>query len=129
MTADEATLVAADDARLAALVRADLDALDAMLAEQLVFVHTGGRQDDKTSYVGSLRSGRLRYRSLTRRAVAARIAGDVGILTGTLAMEVTAHGTDRSADARFMTVWQRRDGAWLMLAADMALAQESATAR
>jgi hypothetical protein len=118
---DQATLIAADDARLAAMLGADIDALDALFADELVFVHTRGRREDKAAYLESLRSGRLRYRSLTRTSIDARVVGEVGILTGMLAMEVTAHDAVRSADARFMTVWLWRNGRWVLLAVDMAV--------
>jgi len=119
-----AAVLAADDARLDAMARMDVDALAPILADELVFVHTNGHQDDKPAYLDALRSGRLRYRALTRREPSVRVAGNTAILTGMLTIEATVRGEDHTAQARFLSVWTKDGSRWRMLAADMVRAAE-----
>ena len=116
---ETAAVLAADDARLAALVRMDLDALEPLLADELVFVHTNGRRETKQVYLDALRSRHIQYRALARNEATVQLAAEVAVVTGTMRLEVTVNHEDRSADARFMSVWVKKDRAWRMVACDM----------
>jgi len=117
MTDNDAVL-AADDARLNALIAGDFDALDRLLAADLVFVHTKGERDDKKTYLDSLRSGRIRYRAITRSETSVKVTGDVGILCGAVTLHATIDNDNRSMPVRYMSVWARHAGGWQLLAID-----------
>jgi hypothetical protein len=57
----EAEVLAADDARIAALVSGDVDTLADCLADDLRYVHSSGSVDDKASLLDLVRSGKSRY--------------------------------------------------------------------
>lgn len=118
MTESEAVL-AADDARLHALIASDVDALERLLCDDLVFVHANGRRDDKLSFLDDCRSGHIRYRSIARRDPLVTIAGDVAVLCASADMEVTVGGEARSATARTMSVWTKTPAGWKLFAIDM----------
>jgi ketosteroid isomerase-like protein len=117
MTEHDAVL-AADDARLQALIDADVDALDRLFADELVFVHANGRQDDKAAFLAHARSGHIQYRSIVRGEYTVTVTGSVAILYATANMEVTLAGEQRSATTRYMGVWTKRPAGWQMLAID-----------
>ena len=60
----EAVLQAEQSRRLA-LLAGDLERLDALLSPQLVYIHSSGGQDSKASYLEHMRSGSLKYLSLS----------------------------------------------------------------
>ncbi|MXX52450.1 MAG: nuclear transport factor 2 family protein, partial [Dehalococcoidia bacterium] len=57
----EATIVGLEEERLAAMVAADVDTLDRVLADDLRYVHTTAAIDTKESLTSGLASGRLNY--------------------------------------------------------------------
>jgi ketosteroid isomerase-like protein len=118
MTEVEAVL-AADRARLQAILASDADALDRLSADELTFVHANGRQDDKTTYLDSVRDGRIRYRAITRGESAVKVTGNVAILCASVNVEVTIEGAERSSPVRYMSVWTKHADDWRMLAIDM----------
>jgi ketosteroid isomerase-like protein len=117
MTAEERVL-AADDARLAALIAADADALDRLCADDLVFVHANGRQDDKAAFLEQTRSGHLRYRSIVRNITSVTVSGNIAIVYASVDVEVTTNGERRASPVRYMSVWTNGGGEWKMLAID-----------
>jgi ketosteroid isomerase-like protein len=117
MTDDDAVL-AADDARLAALVACDLDALFGIVHAELVFVHADGRREDKAAFLEHTRSGRVRYRAITRGETHVTVSGDVAILCARADLEVTVAGEPRSSPLRYMSVWTRVSSGWQLLAID-----------
>ena len=61
----ESTIVDLEERRLAAMVAADTDALDGILADDLSYVHTSAAIDTKESLTSGLATGRLNYESIT----------------------------------------------------------------
>jgi ketosteroid isomerase-like protein len=117
MTDDDAVL-AADDARLAALVACDVDALDRLVHAELIFVHADGRREGKGAFLEHTRSGRVRYRAITRGETQVTVTGDVAVLCACADLEVTVAGELRSSPLRYMSVWTRGPAGWYMLAID-----------
>src|ERR1700677_742084 len=117
MTDDEAVL-AADDARLQALVACDLEALDGLLRAELVFVHADGRRDGKAAFLDHTRTGQVRYRAIARGDTQVTVSGNVAVVCARGELEVTIKGEPRSAPLRYMSVWTQETPVWQMLAID-----------
>lgn len=116
---DNDVVLAADDARLAALIAADADALDRLCADDLVFVHANGRQDDKAAFLEQARSGHIRYRSIERKTTSVTVSGSIGIVNASIEVQVTlSNGEHRASPARYMSVWTNGTGGWKLLAMD-----------
>ena len=118
VTENDAVL-AADDARLQALLAGDVNALEPLLSDDLVFVHANGRQEDKRGYLAYCRSGHIDYRAIVRREPTLKFAAGVAVLCATVDMDVMLDGTRRSATARYMSVWTKSAADWKLLAIDM----------
>ena len=117
MTDDDAVL-AADDARLAALIACDLDALDRLLRAELIFVHADGRRDGKAAFLDHTRTGHVRYRAIARGETHVTVSGDVAVLNARAELEVTVAGEPRTSPLRYMSVWTRGPSGWQLLAID-----------
>jgi ketosteroid isomerase-like protein len=114
----EQEVLAADAARVAALLAQDYDAADKLFAEELTYCHSNGNQDTKATYMEGLRSGRSRYAEMDMFEMTTRIYGDTAVLSGKFTARVIIGGGTGEANlrSRVLMVWVKRDGAWRMVA-------------
>ena len=75
VTADEA--LAAEDARYAAQMGDDFGALQKLIGNDLVYIHSSAVVDSKASYIESMKSGTVKYRVMRRSDVRVRTYGCV----------------------------------------------------
>jgi hypothetical protein len=106
VTAAEA--LAAEDARYAAQMGDDFGALQKLLAEDLVYIHSSAVVDNKASYIESMKSGTVKYRVMRRSDVTVRTFGCVAILSGLGNFDVTVKGQDMAVEIRFHSIWAKR---------------------
>src|SRR3989442_12384138 len=66
-TGVEAEVLRADDARFDAMKKGDWGALDAALADDLIYVHSTARQESKAEHIANLRGGKPHYRGIAPR--------------------------------------------------------------
>lgn len=79
---DVSEVLEAEQARQHALVRKDLAALEWLLADDLVHVHSSGQVHTKPEFIAHLdRMGG--FRSIERGPLDIRVEGDIAIVTGT----------------------------------------------
>jgi ketosteroid isomerase-like protein len=110
-------LIAADARRLDALVAADVPALQALLGDELRWVHADGRVETKYVLIAALESQRTDYVAARARDVDARAYGEAGVVTGTVQLRVrTAGGAERKVRNLYTAVYAKRDGAWQLVA-------------
>lgn len=101
------TVQLAEQTRYAAMIKNNLTTLDAMLADDLVFVHASGVFEDKTAFLASLQSGALRYRRIETREQQVRRFGDTAIVTGVSDLAIEVNGKPRSVTVRSTAVLAR----------------------
>jgi ketosteroid isomerase-like protein len=98
----------AEDSRYAAQTGNDLKTLAKLIGEDLVYIHSSAVVDNKASYIESLRSGKVKYRTMKRSDVTVRTYGCVAIMTGLANFDVTVDGKEFSIEIRFHSVWAKR---------------------
>jgi hypothetical protein len=108
--AADAPAIEADRARFEAQVKADVVALDKLLASDLTYVHSSGVLDSKESYIAAIKSGKSKYKAIVPQEVSARTFGDVTIVNGTAAVDLVSDGKDVHFILRYTDVWVKRDG-------------------
>ena len=108
VTSDEAQ--AAESARYTAQMSGDFAALQKMIGDDLVYTHSSAAVDTKGTYIESMQTGVVKYRSMKRSDVRVRIYGCVAILTGRGDFEVTSKGQDSTVALRFHSIWVKREG-------------------
>ena len=108
ITADEA--VRAEDARYAAQMSNDFAAMERLIADDLVYIHSSSLVDNKQTYIESMRTGAVKYRVMRRSEVVARTFGCVATLTGNGNFDVTVNDKEMTVDLRFHAIWAKRDG-------------------
>jgi uncharacterized protein DUF4440 len=107
VSADEA--LAAEDARYAAQTGDDFDALQKLIGNDLVYIHSSAVVDTKASYIESQKSGAVKYRVMRRSDTRVRTYGCVAIITGLGNYDVTVKGQDLAVEIRFHSIWAKRD--------------------
>ena len=100
----------AEEARYAAQTSGDYAALERMIGDDLVYIHSSTVVDTKNSFIESQRSGAVRYRSMNRGEVKVRTYGCVAIISGRLDTSVTVRGEDKLLKLYFHSVWAKRTG-------------------
>ena len=114
-----AEVLAAEHARTTALVQHDVTTLARLLRDDLTYIHSSGRIDDKNSLLEAIRSDELHYISWTSKETHVRILGDTAVLDGEYAVKVinrkaSTHMID--VNVFFLTVYVRNDGHWQQIA-------------
>ena len=113
---DVRALVAADTARMEAMVAGDFGALERALGDDLTYGHSGGQVQGKRELIGELQSGVRRYRALTAVETSARSYGCAGVVTGTTNAEVDYQGQPLSLTLRYTATYARQRGHWVLVA-------------
>lgn len=110
-SADE--LAELETRRLEALVSADVDAMESLHAADYELINPGGEALSRSTYLGDIRSGKLRY-SVFRPAgpVRVRRVGDAAILRYVVHIEIDANGVHYGGRFWHTDYWERREGRW-----------------
>jgi len=108
ITAQEA--IKSEDERYAAQMSDDVVALERLIANDLVYIHSSSTMEDKKAFIESLRSSAVKYRNMRRSDVVVRTFGCVATLTGIGNFDVTLNNKEMTVDLRFHSVWVKRDG-------------------
>lgn len=110
------TLLAADDARYAALAASDTLALAGMFTDDFSYTHNAGFTDTADAYLGRIRNKGVRYSDGHRVAADVRIHGDTGIMSGHMRMKAHLPDTVVQLDNIFLAVWLFRARHWKLSA-------------
>jgi len=125
----EQALVAADTARMEAMVAGDFAALERVLGDDLSYGHSTGQVQGKHDFLEDLRSGARRYRAMTAVETSARAYGCAGVVTGTTSVEVEAKGRPLALTLRYTATYARQHGRWVLVAYQSARLPDAATPR
>ena len=79
--ASEGVREAADGWR-AALVKQDKAGLDRYLADELIYIHAGGKTQTKAEYIEAVTTGPSRYESFNKTDIKIRVYDKVAVLSG-----------------------------------------------
>jgi Domain of unknown function (DUF4440) len=114
MEADEiaAAIRAAEDRRYAAMVGADVGALDALLSDRLVYAHSNGSRDSKDSLLAKSRDGSLLYVTLRHPVQQVIVLGDAALVIGEMHGDVVVNGLPRQLHSSVLAVWAAAGDDW-----------------
>ena len=101
-----------EERRWTAMTQNDLATLDTLFADDLVYTHSSGTVDSKSSYIQSLRSGDVRYKSVERDPANIAVHGDAAFVTGAARVSVTVRGQDKMIHMRYSNVWLKQATGW-----------------
>ena len=117
--ADSATareIEALDWERFQATRRADIRALDTLLADDWLASGNSMSTVTKRQYLDELAAGTRRYGDVRHEDVVVRVYGDAAIITGRSIGSAIINGRQQNNPTRFTHVYVRRRGRWQMVA-------------
>ena len=100
--------------RFRAMTESDIDALESILADDLVYTHTTGRSETKAEFLESIQ-GTVSYRSVEPRETQVRFFGDTAVTNGAAAMHVSAGERQIIMEILFTEVYQKNAGKWQLV--------------
>ena len=115
-SAAEDSVRAAEQARGAALLKADTVALSRLVAEEFVEISRLGQIRTRADNIRDIASGDLKLTAVKYDSLVVRIYGDVAVLRGIADNTGTFRGFPFSGRIRYTRVFVRRDGRWQAVA-------------
>ena len=115
MAGNERAIIDLDRKRMRAMVAKDVEALESLLADDLIYTHSSARLDTKRSLIDAMVKGTTVYTGVEASDVKAQDLGDTVVLTGIAQIKVVSGGTPNAFGVRFTDVYTRRNGAWQMV--------------
>jgi ketosteroid isomerase-like protein len=112
-------VLAADQARTAALEHSDVATLERIMADDVIYIHASGKVDTKKSYLDAIRSGQLHYISWRPVDLHVRVVGSGAIINGEYAVKVTDSRVQPNPfdiNIFILTAYERRNGQWQQIA-------------
>ena len=101
--------------RFEAMVRQDFSALERLMADDVVYVHSDAVVDTKQDFIQKLHRGEMRYRAIDAPDPVIRIYGDTAVVTGGGKFSITRAGTDSDLNARYTAVYRRAGSQWRLV--------------
>jgi hypothetical protein len=105
-----------EDARYAAMIKGDVEALDALLADELIYAHSFGDRDTKESYLAKVRSGNITYGDIAHPVESVVVLDNVVIVAGGMSTIATVGGEKRRLNNSCLAVWRKKAGRWGLVA-------------
>ncbi len=126
---DKEEIIKVDEVRNQALQKGDAATLDRIYTDDLVYSNASGAMLTKAQHLADVKSRGLNFRSFKHEDVQVTVHGDTGFLTGISKSVVELHGTVSGGSRRFLNVFVKKDGQWLVAAHFEATIEESPKAK
>ena len=115
--ATEADIVAVTGRLTAAMIAVDESTLKSILAEELVYGHSGGKVQNKSEFIAEILSGEpLKYVSIELLDQTIQMAGNAAVVRHIFTAEtMNADGTQGNLRVGNVFVWLLQNGEWKLL--------------
>jgi ketosteroid isomerase-like protein len=104
-----------DEERNVALQNGDVTTLDRLYADDLVYANASGARLTKAQHLADLKARTLHFISFKHEDVQAVVHGDTGMVTGVSKSEVEYKGSVSKSNRRFLNVFSKINGHWLVV--------------
>lgn len=101
--------------RYSAMLAGDVDVLDRLLSDRLVYGHTRGDRDTKAEYLAKLANGRLVYELIEHSIERISLTDDAAVVFGLMTARARADERVVQMHNTCMVVWAREGGHWRLI--------------
>jgi hypothetical protein len=115
-SADATSVAEAVTALTNAMLAADKAQLEALVADQLSYGHSGGVIQTKAEFVDVIASKKTVYKSIVLTDQTVTVAGDDAIVRHAWSSESVSDGKTTMSKIGVLQVWQKQGPAWKLLA-------------
>jgi ketosteroid isomerase-like protein len=112
----EQEILGLQDQRLAAMTARDYGRLATLVHDALIYTHSHSGVDDRKSWLESMASGKVTYKSAKTSDRKVRVYGDTALITGAGVMDVDVGGQPKTLKLRFLEAWTRTPQGWKFVA-------------
>ena len=109
---NDSEILGLEDKRFAAMIARDFAALERMVHDELLYTHSSGVTDTKASWIESMKSGKVKYKSVSCSGRQVKFFGDVALTRGRAEIEVDIGGQAKSLRLLFLNAWTRTPQGW-----------------
>jgi hypothetical protein len=103
--------------RFRAMVEGDGEALDALLSDNVYYVHTNGKRESKQQFIDAILAGRRRYRQIEVQSQEVMpVGGDAFVVTGRVIVELEANNGGLVFPIAYTSLQAQESGEWRLLA-------------
>lgn len=99
----------------------DIKALDLLLDDELVEISSDGSILNKSQYIASLTTPKLRFEHIASDSMQVKLYGDSAVVVGVYQESGTKSGKPYLRRERFIDTWINRNGAWKCVASQSTL--------
>ena len=110
---DAAAVQASSNAWRQAVIKQDKNALEKLLADDLIYAHSNGRTESKSEYIAAVTKGASHYESFTDLGTKIRVYGTAAILEGNVEVKPAGRPAYR---VRTLEVYVKNGSQWEMTA-------------
>lgn len=114
-TTDEQAVRDTERRRFAAQVGKDYAVLEQVLADDLLYTHSTGNSDTKSSYIQALRDGTSKYDGIEVEEQKIRIYGSTAVVNGICSVKAVNNGQPINTRLRYTDVYVRKNGQWQLV--------------
>jgi len=112
----EKEILGLEDKRFAAMLAKDFGALERMVHEELLYTHSSGITDTKASWLDSMKSGKVKYKSASCSERRVRVLNEVALVNGRAYIEADIGGEPRTLKLLFLNAWAKTPQGWKFVA-------------
>lgn len=112
----EKDVAAAVDRLREAMVSGKRQALEAIASDKLSYGHSGGKIEDKKSFVEAIASGKSDFVAIVLSDQTITMDGDVALVRHTLSAETNDNHVPGRVKLHILLVWKKDKGSWKLLA-------------
>jgi ketosteroid isomerase-like protein len=96
-----------------AAIRQDKAALERLLADDLIYMHSGGQKQNKQEYITAVTTGPSHYESFTPSDTRIRVYGNIAVLSGYVDVKMPGRDNFR---VRTLEIYSNNNGQWQLTA-------------
>ena len=112
---DESDVAAAVETLRAAMLSGNAADLNAIAADDLLYIHSNGLIETKAEYVETFVSGRSVFVTIDLSEQRINVTGDTAIVRHLLAAKTNNDGIPGEVKIGILLVWQKQKGRWKLL--------------
>jgi ketosteroid isomerase-like protein len=99
-----------------AMVDADKNQLEALVADELSYGHSSGKVEDKAAFVEALTSGKSDFATIDLSEQTVKLVGNTAVVRHHLTGTLLDKGNTSAVNLGILMVWQKQKGRWQLLA-------------
>ncbi len=109
-------ILQSEDARFQAQMTLDVEALQELVADDLVYIHSNALVESKEDFIASVASGKIVYARMEAESgrQVRMLRSRVGVVNGVVHVVGQYQGTDFDIRLRYTAVYRKRKGQWLL---------------